>query len=76
MVLRNQFYYRLLHTQLHLDNTWGDTAKAIFNNWLGLIYRLTNLDRQQVFAEGIDPDDPLGVRNSAEFQPQPNRKSE
>src|SRR5690606_18792954 len=27
-----------------LDNTWGDTAKAVFNNWLGLVYQLTNLD--------------------------------
>ena len=33
----------------HLDNTWGDTGKAIFNNWLGLVYRLTHLDRRQTF---------------------------
>jgi len=44
-----------------LDNTWGDTAKAIFNNWLGLIYRLTNLDRKQQYMPGVDPDDPLGL---------------
>ncbi len=24
-----------------LDNTWGDTGKAIFNNWLGHVYRNT-----------------------------------
>ena len=30
----------------HLDNTWGDTGKAIFNNWLGLVYRLTHPDRR------------------------------
>jgi homoserine O-succinyltransferase len=24
-----------------LDNTWRDTAKAVFNNWLGRIYQLT-----------------------------------
>jgi len=46
-----------------LDNTWGDTAKAIFNNWLGLIYRLTNLDRTKQFMPGVDPDDPLGWKS-------------
>ncbi len=43
----------------HLDNTWRDTAKAIFSNWLGLVYRLTNVDRKQLFMEGIDPKNPL-----------------
>jgi homoserine O-succinyltransferase len=47
-----------------VDNTWGDTGKAIFNNWLGLVYRLTDLDRQRQFMEGIDPNDPLGIRKS------------
>lgn len=46
----------------HLDNTWGDTGKALFNNWLGLVYQLTNVDRQLPFIPGIDPDDPLGIR--------------
>jgi len=45
----------------HLDNTWGDTGKAIVNNWLGLIYKLTHRDRKRVFVNGIDPDDPLGL---------------
>jgi homoserine O-succinyltransferase/O-acetyltransferase len=44
-----------------LDNTWGDTAKAIFNNWLGLIYRLTNLDRKKQYMPGVNPDNPLGI---------------
>jgi homoserine O-succinyltransferase len=44
-----------------LDNTWGDTAKAIFNNWLGLIYRLTNLDRSKQYMPGVNPDNPLGI---------------
>jgi homoserine O-succinyltransferase len=43
-----------------LENTWGDTGSALFNNWLGLVYQLTGLDRQQPFMEGVDPDDPLG----------------
>jgi len=44
-----------------LDNTWGDTAKAIVNNWLGLVYGVTNLDRKKQFMPGVDPDDPLGL---------------
>jgi len=46
----------------HVDNTWGDTGKAIVNNWLGLVYRLTNLDRSRQFMDGVDPADPLGLR--------------
>lgn len=45
-----------------LDNTWGDTAKAMVNNWLGLVYQLTNLDRTRQFMEGVDPLDPLGMQ--------------
>ncbi|MCB8944501.1 MAG: homoserine O-succinyltransferase [Ardenticatenaceae bacterium] len=48
--------------EAHLDNTWGDTGKAIFNNWLGLVYQLTDLDRKRPFISGIDPHDPLGLR--------------
>ena len=39
--------------------TWADTARAIFDNWLGLIYRTTNLDRRLPFMDGIDPRRPL-----------------
>lgn len=42
-----------------VDNTWGDTGKAIVNNWLGLVYQLTNLDRRQQFMQGVNPKDPL-----------------
>ncbi len=45
-----------------LHNTWGDTGKAIFNNWLGLVYQMTHLDRLKPFLNGINPADPLGVR--------------
>ena len=45
-----------------LDNTWTDTGKAVFNNWLGLVYRLTDLRRGVPFMRDIDPDDPLGLR--------------
>ena len=44
-----------------LDNTWLDTGKSIVNNWLGLVYRLTNHDRKIPFSEGVDPNDPLGL---------------
>jgi len=43
----------------HIDNTWGDTGKAIVNNWLGLVYQLTALDRREQFMPGVDPNDPL-----------------
>ena len=45
----------------HLDNTWRDTAKAVFNNWLGKVYQITNMDRRLPFMEGIDPKNPLGL---------------
>jgi len=45
----------------HIDNTWTDTAKAIFNNWLGLVYQLTDWDRKRPFMNGIDPENPLGL---------------
>ncbi|MEY4210947.1 MAG: hypothetical protein RLZ92_1328 [Pseudomonadota bacterium] len=43
----------------HLDNTWRDTAKAVFNNWLGKVYQITNEDRRLPFMDGINPDNPL-----------------
>lgn len=45
----------------HVDNTWSDTGKAMFNNWLGLIYQITDSDRRVPFMQGIDPKDPLGL---------------
>ncbi len=46
-----------------IDNTWWDTGKAVFNNWLGLVYQLTNIDRKKLFMDGVNPDDPLGLKN-------------
>ena len=45
-----------------LDNTWTDTGKALVNNWLGLVYQLTDYDRRRPYAPGIDPSDPLALR--------------
>lgn len=47
-------------TKIDVHNTWGDTGKVIFNNWLGTVYQITNRDRRKPFMEGIDPDNPLG----------------
>ena len=44
-----------------IDNTWTDTGKAVFSNWLGLVYRLTHVERGVPFMDGVDPDDPLGL---------------
>jgi homoserine O-succinyltransferase len=49
-----------------LDNTWGDTAKAVVINWLGLVYQVTNLDRTKQFMQGIDPDDPLQMHSRSD----------
>ena len=46
---------------LFMDNTWRDTAKAVFNNWLGLIYKITHQDRRLPFMDGVDPQNPLGL---------------
>lgn len=45
-----------------LDNTWRDTGAAIVGHWIGLVYQLTNAKRDVPFMDGIDPDDPLGIR--------------
>ena len=44
-----------------LDNTWTDTGKAVFNNWLGLVYQLTDADRRKPLMAHLDPDNPLGL---------------
>ena len=51
-----------------LDNTWADTGKALYNNWLGLVYQLTNRDRGLPFMEGVDPNDPLGSAARTELR--------
>lgn len=45
----------------HLDNTWRDTAKAVFNNWLGNIYQVTDQDRRKPYMSHVDPNNPLGL---------------
>jgi homoserine O-succinyltransferase/O-acetyltransferase len=45
-----------------LDNTWHDTAEAVIDNWIGKVYQITNNDRKLPFMDGVDPEDPLGLR--------------
>ena len=47
-----------------VDNTWSDTGKAIVNNWLGLVYRVADSRRGRVFMDGVNPDDPLALREA------------
>lgn len=48
---------------VNLDNTWHDSAEAVINNWIGKVYQTTNNDRKLPFMDGVDPNDPLGLRN-------------
>ncbi len=45
-----------------LDNTWHDTAEAVIGNWIGLVYQVTHQERAKPFMDGIDPEDPLGLK--------------
>jgi homoserine O-succinyltransferase/O-acetyltransferase len=45
-----------------VDNTWLDTGKSVFNNWLGLVYKYTHMDRRIPYMDGVDPQDPLQLR--------------
>ena len=45
-----------------LNNTWRDTAHAVVGNWVGLVYQLTHRDRCKPFMDGVDPQDPLGLK--------------
>ncbi len=45
-----------------LDITWRDTAKAVFNNWLGQVYQITHQDRRIPFMTHVDPNNPLGLK--------------
>lgn len=45
----------------YIDNTWRDTAKAVFNNWLGKIYQITHQDRRLPFMDGVNPNNPLNL---------------
>jgi homoserine O-succinyltransferase len=48
-----------------LNNTWHDTAEAVMGNWIGAVYQVTHQDRRRPFMDGVDLDDPLGLRPRA-----------
>lgn len=56
-----EFPEALVTERLH--NTWHDTGEAIINNWIGHVYQTTNRDRNKFFMDGINPDDPLNLRD-------------
>jgi len=55
-----EFPETLIRSLLH--NTWHDSAEAVINNWIGHVYQTTNNDRHKHFMDGIDLNDPLGIR--------------
>lgn len=55
-----EFPERLVAKDLH--DTWHDTAEAIVGNWIGKVYQITHQDRRRPFMDGVDPEDPLGLR--------------
>ncbi len=46
-----------------LHNTWHDSAEAVIDNWIGKVYQLTNNERKLPFMEGVNLDDPLGLKS-------------
>ena len=50
--------------EARVENTWRDTALSTFNNWLGLVYQLTNLERKLPFMPGVDASKPLVITNN------------
>jgi len=42
-----------------LENSWGDSARSIIGNWIGLVYQITNMDRKKPFMDTVDPRNPL-----------------
>ncbi|GIT53563.1 MAG: hypothetical protein Ct9H300mP16_07230 [Pseudomonadota bacterium] len=52
-----------------VHNTWGDTGKVVFNNWLGTIYQITHRDRPKAVHARCGSGQPLGL--DAEFCPFP-----
>jgi len=34
----------------------------VVSNWLGMVYQITNKERNKPFMDGVEPADPLGLR--------------
>lgn len=48
-----------------LFNIWRDTSKSIMNNWIGNTYQVTHVERAKPYMEGIDRNDPLGIKTKS-----------
>ena len=46
----------------YVSNSWSDAGSAIMGNWLRLVQSTASPDRQQQFAAGVDPSNPLGIK--------------
>ncbi len=57
-----EFPEKLLLPMLH--NSWRDTAKVFYSTWLGKVYQLTHNDRRKPFQDWVNPNDPLGLRET------------
>ncbi len=57
---KENFPEELIRSLLH--NTWHDSGEAVINNWIGHVYQITNNDRKKCFMDGIDLNNPLGIR--------------
>lgn len=45
----------------HLEVTWRGGANGFFSNWVSNVYKVTNVDRNKPFMDGIDPNNPLDL---------------
>ncbi|SMM97642.1 Homoserine O-succinyltransferase [uncultured Candidatus Thioglobus sp.] len=45
-----------------LGNTWHDANRQIISNWIGCTYQVTHEDIGKPFMDGINPNDPLGLK--------------
>lgn len=45
-----------------IHNTWHDTGEVIIGKWLGLAYQYTNRNRKLRLMEGVNSNDPLGLK--------------
>ncbi|PCK00273.1 MAG: homoserine O-succinyltransferase [Zetaproteobacteria bacterium] len=60
--MRKQEIISLNESLSHIiENTWTDSARSILASWIGLVYKITNVDRKKQFMDGIDPNNPLGI---------------
>jgi homoserine O-succinyltransferase/O-acetyltransferase len=44
------------------DHDLHAPVETVINNWIGKVYQVTNNDRKKPFQQGIDPNDPLGLK--------------